>query len=66
MGILFLLSAGLNVLFIRSYVRSYLKRERRRMREEHKRYKLAFMENLRRIHADWTPKLLESRKGQSV
>lgn len=57
MGILFLLSAGLNALFIRSYVRSYAKRERRRMREAHERYKLAFVENLRRIHTDWTPAL---------
>ena len=66
MGILFLLSLGLNAVFIRSYVRSYAKRERRRMREEHERYKLAFIEDLRRIRADWTPKLLEARKGRNA
>ena len=66
MRILFLLSICLNALFVRSYVRSYAKRERRRMREEHERYRLAFMENLRRIRADWTPKLLEAWKGQNA
>ena len=63
MRILFLLSVGLNALFLRSYVRSRIKRERRRMRMEHERYKRTFMENLRRIRADWRPKLLEDRKG---
>ena len=66
MKILLLLSLGMNAMFIRSYVRSYARRERRRMREEHERYRLAFMENLRRIRADWTPKLLEARKGQNA
>lgn len=58
MKILLLLSLVMNAMFIRSYIRSYARRERRRMRVEHERYKRAFMENLRRIRADWTPKLL--------
>ncbi len=66
MKILLLLSLGLNAVFIRSYVRSYLKRERRRLREERERYGRAFMENLRRIREDWTPKLPEIRKGRGA
>ena len=68
MKILFLLSLGLNAMFIRSYVRSLAKRERRRLREKHERYRLAFMENLRRIRADWTPgfpKALAAGAGSS-
>ena len=66
MKILLLLSLCMNAMFIRSYVRSLAKRERRRLREKHERYKRVFMENLRRIRADWTPKLPEARKGQSA
>lgn len=62
MAILLLASLGLNVVFIRSYV----KREQRRRNREHKRYRLAFMDNLQRIHADWTPKLPEARKGKNT
>ena len=62
MGILLLLSVGLNVVLIAGLVR----RERRRLREEHKRYRRAFMENLRRIHADLTPGLPEARKGRDA
>ena len=68
MKILLLLSLGLNAMFIRSYVRSCVRRERRRRREEHERYRLAFMENLRRIRADWMPgfpKALAAGAGSS-
>ena len=62
MTILLLVSLGLNAVFIRSHV----KREQRRRNREHKRYRLAFMDNLRRIHADWTPGLPEVQKGQNT
>lgn len=68
MKILLLLSLCMNAMFIRSYVRSLAKRERRRLREKHERYRLAFMENLRRIRADWTPgfpKALTAGAGSS-
>ena len=68
MRILLLLSLGMNAMFIRSYVRSCARRERRRLREEHERYRLAFMENLRRIRADWMPgfpKALTAGAGSS-
>ena len=68
MKILLLLSLALNAMFLRSYVRSLAKRERRRLREEHERYRRSFMENLRRIRADWTcgfPKALTAGAGSS-